>query len=273
MTACWYHRSGMPGLYPSQVGTGNLVTAAPDVTRADRRLAGRLALALAAALGLGIPFALLALLVRARWGPLIDLDTTVTDRLNDVAVRNPGLVDAMELVSVVLGPYVLRPVVTVLAVVLLVRRRTRLGLWVLVANWGGALLGVVLKEVVDRARPDLVEAVASAPGRSFPSGHALGGTVSCGLLLLVLGPLVPAGRRWIAWLAAVTAVVLVCLSRVVLGVHYLTDVTAGVVLGVCWLALTAAVFEAWRRDVGLPPSPPDQVEPELAGGAEEPGGP
>lgn len=273
MTACWYHRSGMPGLYPARVGTENLVTAATDVTRADRRLAGRLTLALAGTIGLGIPFLLLALLVRANWGPLIDLDTTVTDRLHTVALRNDWIVDAMEVVSFVIGPFVLRPIVTLLGIVLLVRRRTRLGLWVLVANWGGALLGVVLKEVVGRARPDLLDAVSTAAGRSFPSGHALGGTVSCGLLVLVLGPLLPAGRRWIAWLAAVLAVVLVCLSRVLLGVHYLTDVTAGVILGVGWLAVTAAVFEAWRRDVGLPPSPPDQAEPELAGGIEEPGGP
>lgn len=244
-----------------------------DVTRADRRLAARLSLALVATVGLGAVFLLLALLVRAKWGPLIDLDTTVAEGLHGVAVRHRWLVDAMQVVSFVIGPFVLRPVVTVVGLVLLARRRVRLGLWVLVANWGGALLGVVLKEVVDRARPDLVDAVASAGGRSFPSGHALGGTVSCGLLALVLGPLLPAGRRWIAWAAAVSAVVLVCLARITLGVHFLSDVTAGVVLGAGWLAVTAAAFRSWRRDVGMPEAPAGEVEPELGGGEKEPAGP
>jgi len=54
-------------------------------------------------------------------------------------------------------------------------------------------------------------------------------------------------------------------------VHYLTDVVAGWVLGIAWLAVTAVVFEAWRRDVGLPPSPATEAEPELAEGVPEPG--
>jgi undecaprenyl-diphosphatase len=126
---------------------------------------------------------------------------------------------------------------------------------------------VVLKEVVDRARPELVDAVAEAGGRSFPSGHALGGTVSFGLLALVLGPLLPPAGRWAARLAAVLAALLVSASRVVLGVHYLTDVTAGVLLGVGWLAISAAAFHAWRRDAGLPPAP---VPPEGGDGLAEP---
>ncbi|CAA9238926.1 MAG: hypothetical protein AVDCRST_MAG41-1304 [uncultured Corynebacteriales bacterium] len=240
------------------------------VTRADRRLVGRMAVALVATLGLGVPFLLLALLVRGEWGPLVDLDTAVAERLNGVAVRQDWLVDLMQDVSFVLGPWVLRPAVTVLAVVLLVRRRQRLGWWVLVALWAGALLGVVLKEVVDRARPQLTDAVASEGGRSFPSGHALGATIAIGLLALVLGTLISRRARILLWVGAALAVLLVSLSRLVLGVHYLSDVTAGMVLGVAWLAGTAAAFHAWRRDVGLPDAPMDELEPELADGAPEP---
>jgi membrane-associated phospholipid phosphatase len=255
----------MRGLYPPAVGTGNLVS----VTRADRRLVGRLTLALAAAVGLGVPVLLLALLVRAKWDPLLDLDLAVTNRLHSVALRQHWLVDAMQGVSVVIGPWVLRPVVTVVGLVLLARRRIRLGSWVLVTNWGGALLGVVLKELVDRARPDLLDAVATAGGRSFPSGHALGGTISCGLLALVLGGALPAWRKPI-WAVAAAAVVLVCFARVFLGVHFLSDVTAGVLLGIAWLALTAAAFQAWRRDVGLPPASPAEAAPEVGDGVPEP---
>ena len=242
------------------------------VERADRALGLRLLLALAATIGLGAPAMLLAFLVRARWDPLIRLDLSVATRLHGVAVRNSWLVDALQAVSLVLGPWVLRPIVTVVALWLLLReRRTRLATWVLITLWGGALLGVVLKSVVGRARPELVDAVAHEGGRSFPSGHALGATVACGLLILVLGPVLP--RRWrpVGWGLTILAVVAVCFARVGLGVHFLSDVTAGVVIGVAWLAVTSAVFEWWRRDVGLPPAPATQAEPELGDGVPEPG--
>lgn len=241
------------------------------VERADRKLGLRLVLALGATLGLGVPVILLAFLVRARWSPLIRLDTSVAEGLNAFAVRHDWFVHALEVVSFVIGPFVLRPLVTLVALWLLVRRRrTRLAAWVLVAIWGSALLGVVLKEVVDRARPELVDPVSAAAGRSFPSGHALGGTVACGLLILVLGPLLPRVWRPVGWAAAGLAVVAVCFSRVGLGVHYLSDVIAGVLVGVAWLAVTSAVFEWWRREVGLPPAPATEAEPELDEGVPEP---
>lgn len=242
--------------------------------RADRTLGLRLLLALAASIGLGVPVTLLAFLVRAKWDPLIRLDLSVAKGLHGVAVRNPWLVDALQAVSLVIGPWVLRPIATLVALWLLLReRRIRLATWMLITLWGGALLGVVLKTVVGRARPELVDAVAHEGGRSFPSGHALGATVACGLLILVLGPLLP--RRWrpAGWGLAVLAVVAVCFARVGLGVHFLSDVTAGVLIGVAWLAVTSAVFEWWRRDVGLPPAPMAEAEPELREDVPEPGAP
>jgi undecaprenyl-diphosphatase len=259
----------MEDSYPGSVGTRNLVTRV--VERADRTLGLRLLLALAATIGIGVPVTLLAFLVRSNWDPLIRLDQSVADGLHRVAVREPWLVDLLQGISLVLGPWVLRPIVTVVALWLLLReRRVRLATWVLITLWGGALLGVVLKAVVGRARPDLADAVAREGGLSFPSGHALGATVACGLLILVLGPLLP--RRWrpAGWGLAVLAVATVCFARVGLGVHFLSDVTAGVLIGVAWLAVTSAVFEWWRRDVGLPPSPATEAEPGLAEGVPEP---
>lgn len=242
------------------------------MTRADRRLGGRLTVALVAAVVLGVPVLLLALLVRANWDPVIRLDLAVADGLHGYAVRHRWLVGVMQDVSFVLGPFVLRPVVTVLAVVLLVRRRYRLGSWVLATLWGGALLGVVLKTVVGRTRPDLLDAVATEGGRSFPSGHALGATIACGLLALVVGSVLGPTHRMLVRVVSALAVLLVCFARVTLGVHYLTDVTAGVVIGVLWLLLTAAAFHAWRRDTGLPDAPLDEPEPELASGRPEAAG-
>jgi hypothetical protein len=120
------------------------------VRRADRRMGLRLTVGLLATAALGVPFLLLALLVRAKWGPLIRLDRAVADALHEYALRNRWLVRTLEAVSVVLGPYVLRPLVSLVAIGLLARRHVRLGSWMLVAVWGSALLGVALKEIVGR---------------------------------------------------------------------------------------------------------------------------
>jgi membrane-associated phospholipid phosphatase len=240
------------------------------VERADRRLGLRLALGLVATFGLGVPFALLALLIRARWDPLVRLDTSVADGLHRVALRNEWLVDTLKVVSTVFDPMVFRVVLTLVALWLLRIGRRRLAAWTLVTVWGAALLGWALKIVVARARPDLVEAVATAPGRSFPSGHALGSAVGCGVLLLLAMPLLAGAWRAVGVAVAVLIPVAVAFARVGLGVHYLTDVTAGLVLGVAWLTVTSAVFEWWRRDVGLPPALVTEAEPEVAEGVPEP---
>jgi undecaprenyl-diphosphatase len=232
----------------------------------------RLTLALVAAFLLGVPFLVLLLFVQHAWPPLLRLDRAVADDLHSVALRSPSLVDALTWVSRVFDPLVFRLLATALAGWLLYRRRTRLAAWALVTAWGGGLLDLVLKEAVRRARPSFVQAVATAPGRSFPSGHALGSVVGCGVLLLVLLPVLSGWARRLAWTAALLIVLAVGFSRVGLGVHYLSDVLAGWIVGLAWLAATAAAFVTWRRQVGAARAEPareavaEGLEPELASG-------
>ena len=95
------------------------------------------------------------------------------------------------------------------------------------------LVGVVtinngLKLLIDRERPDVVHLVGTS-GSSFPSGHSAAAAASWFALALVISrhwPRAPAGR-WRPRLAAVITVS-VCTSRALLGVHWLTDVVAGV---------------------------------------------
>ncbi|HVQ92800.1 MAG TPA: phosphatase PAP2 family protein [Mycobacteriales bacterium] len=233
----------------------------------DQRYELRLTLAVVGAVLLGVPFLLLLLAVQGAWSPLLRLDRSVAEQLHALALRSPLLVHLLDAVSTVFAPLVFRLAATVLAGWLLLRRRTRLAAWALVTTWGAALLGVLLKEAVARARPSFVDAVAAAPGRSFPSGHALGSVVGCGVLLLVLLPLLPRWGRRLAWFAAGVVVAAVGFARVGLGVHYLSDVLAGWVLGLGLLAGTVAAFESWRREIGAStPEPVAGLEPELATG-------
>lgn len=107
--------------------------------------------------------------------------------------------------------------------------------------WGGAAL---LKQLVDRDRPTVANAVWDRDGLSFPSGHASTMTaVTLGLMLL-LWPLVGRLERWLMGVSATILIVIVVLDRVLLGVHYPSDVLAGMIFGG---GLLLASSQIWPR--------------------------
>jgi membrane-associated phospholipid phosphatase len=178
-------------------------------------------------------WAVLTGLVVAEWDPLHRLDLAVADNLHRTALDHPGQVDWWRWVSRVLHPDVERIAWAIAAVALLLIRRIRVALFVVIAMAGAALLEFVSKLAVGRARPAFAHPVAGAAGKSFPSGHALVAVVAFGLLAL----LVPRRFRVAAWAIGVAAVLLVSYSRLALGVHYLSDVVGGWLLGAAWLVL------------------------------------
>ncbi|MCG9076845.1 phosphatase PAP2 family protein [Laribacter hongkongensis] len=128
------------------------------------------------------------------------------------------------------------------------RRRRRAAALVLGAVAGGWMLNGALKLWIGRPRPSTA-AVTEVFGSSFPSGHAMGGTalwVALALVCLAGCRSVPARRAVLA--AAVVLVVLTALSRPVLGVHYFSDVLAGVAGG---LALTLWLARIWPPEQKL----------------------
>jgi membrane-associated phospholipid phosphatase len=106
----------------------------------------------------------------------------------------------------------------------------------------GATLNHLLKHAIQRPRPGLEQVVAAVTDFSFPSGHAANATLLYGFVALWLMPrLRPGWARVAVALTVVLAVGLVSCSRVVLGAHRFSDVAAGILLGVAWLALCSAV--------------------------------
>lgn len=166
----------------------------------------------------------------------------------------------------------MRLLVAALVVWLLARRAWRLATWAAVTSVAGGVIGLLTKNAVERARPSMPDPIAHAPGFSFPSGHAMTATTSCAILLLVLLPLVPRSWRPVPWALAVISVLGVGFTRVALGVHWVSDVVGGWLLGLIVVTATATAFEAWRTDVGRAPTTPttEGLEPELLSPDPEP---
>jgi undecaprenyl-diphosphatase len=216
------------------------------------------------ALGLlAVPFGLLVVLVTDKVAALQHLDQDTADGLHGFAIRHPLFIHLMKGISAVGSPTGWWVILTPVFLWLLVRRLFRLALFLAVTAIGSSLLNTAVKAVVDRARPHLVDPVAVAAGKSFPSGHAQAATVGCGILVLIFLPVVAKPWRRALFVGAGLVVALIGFSRVALGVHYLSDVIGGIVLGGAWLLAMTAAFSAWRREERKPPVQPDTgLEPE-----------
>lgn len=181
----------------------------------------------------------LVVLVGRRFDPLEKLDIQVHDAL---LVGSGAMRDVVLALTQLGAPLILELVTVVAAVILFRRARRRLAAYVLVCVLGAEIVSAVLKHFVGRQRPCLHH-VGCPASTSFPSGHAVGAAAFWVAAAVVLLPTL--GRR--AWWLVVLAPV-VALTRVLLGVHYLSDVTAGLLVGGCWAAAITAVFAAWRDE-------------------------
>ena len=215
-----------------------------------------------------VPFGLLWALIAGNWAPLRAMDAGVTNGLHGFALGHPVWVGVMAVWSYVFDPNVWRLGALVLVVWLVRRGAAPVAWWVVITMTAGGVLGALLKLLVGRDRPDLLDPVARATGYSFPSGHALNSALGAVMFLLVLLPFTqdrPA-RRTLLWVVVLTVPVVTGVCRVGLGVHWTSDVVAGWLLGIAVPAATAAGMQAWRRRSGRRPVDvaAEGVEPEIA---------
>ncbi len=137
---------------------------------------------------------------------------------------------------------------------LLVAKRASTALFVVLAVTGGAMAGVLLKQLFSRARPDLVQHFVDVANTSFPSGHATNSAVT----YLTLGALLARTQKdrsiriYLICLAVVLTLTIGS-SRVYLGVHWPTDVIAGWCVGSAWAILCSLTARALQRRRALEP--------------------
>ena len=213
--------------------------------RLDPATATGLALTLALGLAIigGLLIGLLAYLVRTS-GTLVDVDNDVGQWGVDNATS--WSTDALRLVTQLGGTSF---VIVALVVVALFEYRRIPNRWVpvfLVTVVAGEIILInTIKEILDRVRPTF-NPIAETLGPSFPSGHSgLAAAFYAAAALVLARRRSPRTRALLAGGAVAIAVAVAC-SRVLLGVHWMSDVIAGLAFGWAWFAACAVAFGGRR---------------------------
>jgi membrane-associated phospholipid phosphatase len=223
-----------------------------ELRRDPRRTAVRRALAAAGA-GLAVLLAL-GVGVLAGWAPQVRLDDAVSRVLyagDDRSVATEVLLEVLTTPGVAWFRVVVSlPVLFWLGT----RRAWRTAGWVVAANVLVGPVTALLKEAFGRVRPAFENGGASYDTLSFPSGHSSGIATLVTLALVLAWPQLTARQRRLALAAGLALVALVGLTRMWLGVHFLSDVVGGWALGVAWTLLVAVAIDALPGGRGaLPP--------------------
>jgi undecaprenyl-diphosphatase len=192
-----------------------------------------------------ILLALLGAGVRTDFGPQLQLDATVSEDLYVGDSRAAGLNGLLQVLTAP-GLSWVRFLVFLPVVVSLIRRRLwwTAG-WVVTAVVLVTPLTSLLKEYFGRIRPPFDDGGARYESLSFPSGHSSGIATLVAVALVLAWPLLTGRARHWALAVGAALVLLVGLTRMWLGVHYLSDVVGGWSLGLAWTLGTALLFGAF----------------------------
>lgn len=203
----------------------------------------RFAVALLAALGSALVFARITEDYLTN-DPLARWDVSLAGWFEEQ--RSAAGLDAFRAITNFGSPAVSLVIASIVCVVLYRRRQVAEAALLPVVLGGGELLNLVLKLSFHRDRPEV--GVVQLDTYSYPSGHAMIATATYGAFAYLLWRRASSGRaRILISLGTAAIVLLISVSRLYLGVHYLSDVLGAVAAGATWLALSIALQAAYAE--------------------------
>jgi membrane-associated phospholipid phosphatase len=216
--------------------------------------------AIALFLGIFLPLLLLAGLAEDIWdGEILPFDKSTLLYIRQW--QSPSLDSLMLFFSTVGGPNVMTGLTVLIFGLLLLRRPRSRAIFFAAAMLGELLLNQGVKLVFARPRPTLWERLVEEHAFSFPSGHAMGSTAFVTAVVLLLWY---TSWRWPALILGSILVLLICFSRLYLGVHYPSDVLGGMLASLAWVVGLRQLFRQrehiFRQARANPIDPVDQVE-------------
>lgn len=216
-----------------------------------------------ATVGVVLLLVVLSALVAAHAGFPTDLDRSLGRPLERWARESTGIRNAAKMGATVLQPTVFDVLGLIGAVALFINSHRRAGLWVIGVLAVARLAASALKAVTERHRPTFAEPVQTLSGWSFPSGHVATATAACGCVIVIATMFVrkPGLRRPLIG-AALLVVLVVSIDRLVLGVHYASDVLGGWLVGGLVTLLGILIFDPRPRSVAYGAEPLPEVFPQ-----------
>lgn len=216
--------------------------------------------ALLVTVGLGLLVTVvLTVIVVVRWAPLAGLDSTLVGAAHGAGVAEGSLRSSGRVVSAIGSPVAVDLVSALGGLALLAARRWRPSVALMAARLGELGCEILLKVLVGRPRPVSRPPLTTATGFSFPSGHSAGSAAVYGVVALLALIMLPRPAGLTVAVSALLLVLAVGVSRVVLGVHYPSDVVAGFGIGTVWAAGSVAFVMSRRA------GPPDATAPQQRG--------
>jgi membrane-associated phospholipid phosphatase len=179
-----------------------------------------------------------------QWNWLTIVDSSWLEAMHRYSAAHPGWVTTWNVFCTVLGPTAFRLLALAVIIFALVRRNVRVGMFLVISVELAGIITEIAKYAASRPRP--ATALVTAPSTSFPSGHALGrhgrraGTADRRPSRRAR-PL----RAWLVAFGAAT-VILIGVGRVVLNVHYPSDVLAGWSLGYAYFVACVLMISPSR---------------------------
>lgn len=178
--------------------------------------------------------------------PLTLIDTQVAAWFHDHAT--PPVTRAAIVITFLGSPPFLGGASLATALFLTWRRWWHRLLALVLTMGGGTVLIILLKTLFHRPRPIFENPLVTLASYSFPSGHAMGSTLLAGSIAFIVATSLKAWRgRVLSILSAFIFVLLIALTRIYLGAHYLSDVLGAMAAGLAWLAFCLTAVETFRR--------------------------
>ncbi len=206
-------------------------------------------------------FVALAVLVAHDWGPLVDLDRHLAGRPFRLTSDHDWLRHLAAGLAIATHPTYVLLAGVLAAIALVVKGYRRPALWAVVVLVVARIAYYAVKQVIERPRPHWDHPISSAPGWSFPSGHATVMAAAAGVTVVLASMLIRRrGLRRLLSGSAVALALVVGADRVFYGVHYTSDVAGGLLLGAAIVLFALVAFDPQPRSIALIMEPlPDAI--------------
>lgn len=201
-------------------------------------------------------FGILAVLVRTGWTWLLDLDTDLGGWPQSFTVDHPGIYEFGRAISFATSTVPEAAVSAIVAIALATKNYRRAAIWMIGVMTTIAVLVIVVKELIGRDRPVFDNPLMVYDSYSFPSAHGAGIAGAIGVTIVLTRMLVRRpGVRRVALVLSLAVGLLVGADRIFLGVHNVSDVVAGYLLGAGVVFAWLAFYDPTPRSIALV-SPP-----------------